>query len=86
MYYFLKKYFLIKKHKLHNIFKLINKDDIIFDIGAHSGEKSKNLLKGYSSQRKLSMKEKKSINILCKGAALKYLTYLNSYQCSESKQ
>ena len=45
MYYFLKKYFLIKKNKLHNIFKLINKDDIIFDIGAHSGEKSKNLLK-----------------------------------------
>jgi len=45
MYYFLKKYFLIKKHKLHNIFKLINKDDIIFDIGAHSGEKSKNLPK-----------------------------------------
>ena len=45
MYYFLKKYFLIKKHKLHNIFKLINKKDIIFDIGAHSGEKSKNLLK-----------------------------------------
>ena len=44
MYYFLKKYFLIKKHKLHNIFKLINKDDIIFDVGAHSGEKSKNLL------------------------------------------
>ena len=45
MYYFLKKYFLIKKYKLHDIFKLINKEEIIFDIGAHSGEKSKNLLK-----------------------------------------
>ena len=45
--------------------------------------KSKNLLKGYSSQRKLSMKEKKSLNILCKGAALRYLLtrtydYLNT--------
>ena len=45
MYYFFKKYFLIKKYKLHNIFKLINEKDIIFDIGAHSGEKSKNLIK-----------------------------------------
>ena len=45
MYYFLKKYFLIKKYKLHNIFKLVNRNDIIFDIGAHSGEKSKNLIK-----------------------------------------
>ena len=48
-----------------------------------NGTKSKNLLKGYSSQRKLSMKEKKSLNILCKGAALRYLLtrtydYLNT--------
>jgi homoserine kinase type II len=48
-----------------------------------NGRKSKNLLKGYSSQRKLSMKEKKSLNILCKGAALRYLLtrtydYLNT--------
>ena len=45
--------------------------------------KSKNLLKGYSSQRNFSMKEKKSLNILCKGAALRYLLtrtydYLNT--------
>lgn len=45
MFNFFKKYFLIKKHKLHNVFKFINKEDIIFDIGAHSGEKSKNLFK-----------------------------------------
>ena len=44
MYFFFKKYFLIKKYKLHNIFKLINKEDIVFDIGAHTGEKSKNLI------------------------------------------
>jgi homoserine kinase type II len=46
-------------------------------------KKSKNLLKGYSSQRKFSMKEKKSLNVLCKGAALRYLLtrtydYLNT--------
>ena len=48
-----------------------------------NGTKSKNLLKGYSSQRNFSMKEKKSLNILCKGAALRYLLtrtydYLNT--------
>ena len=48
-----------------------------------NGRKSKNLLKGYSGQRKLSTKEKKSLNILCKGAALRYLLtraydYLNT--------
>ena len=31
MYYFFKKYFLIKKYKLHNIFKLINKEDKILE-------------------------------------------------------
>jgi len=46
-------------------------------------EKSKNLLKGYSSQRKFSINEKKSLNVLCKGAALRYLLtraydYLNT--------
>ena len=45
MFFFLKKYFLIKKYRLHNIFKLINKKDIVFDIGAHTGEKSKNFIK-----------------------------------------
>ena len=46
-------------------------------------KKSKNLIKGYSKIRKLSQKEKKSLNILCKGAALRYLLtrtydYLNT--------
>ena len=35
--------------------------------------KIKNLIKGYESVKKISMKEKKSINILCRGAALRYL-------------
>ena len=46
-------------------------------------KKSTNLIKGYSSIRKLSTKEKKSLNILCRGAALRYLLtrtydYLNT--------
>ena len=35
--------------------------------------KIKNLIKGYESVKKISMIEKKSINILCRGAALRYL-------------
>jgi len=46
-------------------------------------KKSKNLLKGYSSLRKLSQDEKNSLNVLCRGAALRYLLtrtydYLNT--------
>ena len=46
-------------------------------------QKSKNLLKGYSSLRKLSKDEKNSLNVLCRGAALRYLLtraydYLNT--------
>ncbi len=46
-------------------------------------KKSKNLIRGYSKIRKLSDKEKKSLNVLCKGAALRYLLtrtydYLNT--------
>ena len=46
-------------------------------------KKSKNLIRGYSKIRKLSDKEKKSLNILCRGAALRYLLtrtydYLNT--------
>ncbi len=46
-------------------------------------KKSTNLIKGYSKVRKFSVKEKKSLNILCKGAALRYLLtrtydYLNT--------
>ena len=45
--------------------------------------KSTNLIRGYSKIRKFSVKEKKSLNILCKGAALRYLLtrtydYLNT--------
>jgi len=36
-------------------------------------KKSKNLIKGYTKIRKLSKSEKKYLNILCKGAALRYL-------------
>ena len=36
-------------------------------------KKIKNLIKGYESVKKISIKEKKSINILCRGAALRYL-------------
>ena len=46
-------------------------------------KKSTNLIKGYSKIRKFSDKEKNSLNILCKGAALRYLLtrtydYLNT--------
>ena len=46
-------------------------------------KKSTNLIKGYSKIRKISDKEKKSLNVLCKGAALRYLLtrtydYLNT--------
>jgi len=38
-----------------------------------NNKKIKNLIKGYESVRKISLKEKKFINILCRGAALRYL-------------
>ena len=46
-------------------------------------KKSINLIKGYSSLRKLSKEEKNSLNVLCRGAALRYLLtrtydYLNT--------
>ena len=46
-------------------------------------KKTKNLIKGYTSVRKLSSKEKMALNILCRGAALRYLLtrtydYLNT--------
>ena len=36
-------------------------------------QKIKNLIRGYESVRKITVKEKKSLNILCKGAAIRYL-------------
>ncbi|MBD1135706.1 homoserine kinase [Pelagibacterales bacterium SAG-MED47] len=42
--------------------------------------KVKNLIKGYESIKKLSVKEKNSLNILCRGAAMRYfLTRLFDY-------
>ena len=46
-------------------------------------KKSTNLIRGYSKIRRFSDKEKKSLNTLCKGAALRYLLtrtydYLNT--------
>ena len=46
-------------------------------------KKSTNLLRGYSKIKRFSLSEKKSLNILCKGAALRYLLtrtydYLNT--------
>ena len=43
-------------------------------------KKVKNLIKGYESIKKISIKEKKSLNILCRGAAIRYfLTRLYDY-------
>ena len=43
-------------------------------------QKIKSLIKGYESIRKISLKEKKSLNILCRGAAMRYfLTRLYDY-------
>jgi len=36
-------------------------------------KKIKNLIKGYESVKKFSLNEKKNLNILCRGAALRYL-------------
>ena len=36
-------------------------------------KKVKNLIRGYESKRKISNKEKETLNILCRGAALRYL-------------
>ena len=38
-----------------------------------NNKKVKNLIKGYQSIRKISLNEKKALNILCRGAALRYL-------------
>ena len=43
-------------------------------------KKVKNLIKGYESIKKISNKEKKSLNVLCRGAAMRYfLTRLYDY-------
>ena len=35
-------------------------------------KKVKNLIEGYEKIRKISLKEKKSLNVLCRGAAMRY--------------
>ncbi len=42
MFSFIKSYF--RKKKSHDVLKLLNSDDLFFDIGAHLGEKSKKIL------------------------------------------
>ena len=43
-------------------------------------KKVKNLIKGYEKKRKISVKERKSLNILCRGAAIRYfMTRLYDY-------
>ena len=43
-------------------------------------KKVKNLIKGYEKIRRISIKEKKSLNILCRGAAIRYfMTRLYDY-------
>ena len=45
-----------------------------------NNKKINNLIKGYESIKKISFKEKKSLNILCRGAAMRYfLTRLYDY-------
>jgi len=36
-------------------------------------QKVKNLIKGYQSVKRISQKEKNVLNVLCRGAALRYL-------------
>ena len=38
-----------------------------------NNQKTKNLINGYQSVKKISQKEKESLNILCRGAAMRYL-------------
>ena len=59
-----------------------HKNEEVFCAKAHIElkKKVKNLIKGYESVKKVSIKEKKSLNILCRGAAMRYfLTRLFDY-------
>ena len=38
-----------------------------------NNQKTKSLINGYQSIKKISQREKKSLNILCRGAAMRYL-------------
>ena len=45
---FIKKFLFFKRNKLHEVYKILNKNDMIFDIGAHNGEKSIKLINFFS--------------------------------------
>ena len=68
-------YFAANDYLMYEIAICINalcfdKKNSKFKINKH---KIKNLVNGYESIKKISLKEKKSLNILCKGAAIRYL-------------
>ncbi len=75
-------YFAANEYFMYEIAICINA--LCFDKKNHqfklNKKKVKNLIKGYESIRKISLKEKKSLNILCRAAAMRYfLTRLYDY-------
>jgi len=76
-------YFAANDYFMYEIAICINalcfdKDKAKFKINK---KKIRNLIKGYESVKKISEKEKKSLNILCRGAAMRYfLTRLYDYK------
>ncbi|MDB9825946.1 homoserine kinase [Candidatus Pelagibacter sp.] len=68
-------YFSCNDYSIYEIAICINA--LCFDIKKDSyilnNRKVKNLIRGYQSIKRISKKEKESLNILCRGAALRYL-------------
>ena len=68
-------YFSCNDYSMYEIAICINA--LCFDVKKNdyilNNEKVKNLIRGYESIRKISKKEKDALNILCRGAALRYL-------------
>ena len=68
-------YFSCNDYSMYEIAICINA--LCFDKKNHkflmNKQKVKNLIKGYQNIRKISQKEKNALNILCRGAALRYL-------------
>ena len=68
-------YFSCNDYKMYEIAICINA--LCFDKKNNkfllNNKKVKNLINGYQSIKKISVKEKSSLNILCRGAALRYL-------------
>ena len=68
-------YFSCTDYSIYEIAICINA--LCFDIKKDSyilnNRKVKNLIRGYQSIKRISKKEKESLNILCRGAALRYL-------------